>query len=123
MAQIPLLGPTKAKILNHLLSNRRTAKELAEVLDIQVSAARKHLQALQELNVVEEQFIQEGMGRPKKYYFLTDSGRELFPRRYETILSAVLERLMQYKDKGHAESIVRQVAYDIARQMGIGGEG
>src|SRR5487761_482606 len=117
-----LLGTTKAKILNYLLEERRTATELALMLHIQVSAARKHLEALYELNVVSEQFAQQGLGRPKKFYALTEEGRELFPRQYETILNAILKKLLDARGKGAAERMVKEVASDLVEQLDLGGD-
>ncbi len=123
MKQTQLLGPTKAKILNYLLERRRTAKELAGILDVQVSATRKHLETMLEWKIVGEQFEQEGFGRPKKFYTLTEEGRELFPRQYETVLNVILKRLGDGKAKGAAEAMVRQVASDIVRQLDLHGDG
>ena len=117
-----LLGPTKARIMNYLLEGRRTAGELADSLDMQVSAARKHLEMLTKLHLVSEEFVQSGVGRPKKFYSLSIEGRELFPREYDRILNAVIEKLVQAKDRGYAESILKQVAIDLADQINLGGE-
>ncbi|MGI0078996.1 MAG: helix-turn-helix transcriptional regulator [Nitrososphaerales archaeon] len=122
MKQTLLLGTTKAKILNYLLENRRTAGELAMILGTQVSAARKHLEALHELNVVSPQFVQEGLGRPKKFYALTEEGKELFPRQYETILNSILRRLLEARGTGLADRMVKAVASDLVQQLDLGGD-
>lgn len=122
MKQALLLGTTKAKILNYLLENKRTATELSVLLGIQVSAARKHLEDLCELNVASEQFAQAGLGRPKKFYALTEEGRELFPRQYETILNAILKKLLDAKGKDLAESMVKEVASDLVQELDLGGD-
>jgi DeoR family suf operon transcriptional repressor len=118
--RLPLLGETKEKMLYELKGGKRTAKELAQVLEIQVSAARKHLEALSELSLVREEFVQDGIGRPKKFYYLTEDGRELFPRRYETILCEILERL-QNSDGQFGENLVKEVAHTISRQINVDG--
>ncbi len=123
MKNTELLGPTKSVILNYLLEKKRTAKELAGILNVQVSAARKHLETMLQWNIVTEHFEQEGFGRPKKFYALTEEGRELFPRQYETILNAILKSLTDGKTKGVAEAVVRDVATDIVRQLDIQGDG
>lgn len=108
-------------MLNELRGGRRkTARELAEVLEIQVSAARKHLEVLSELSIVKEEFIQDGIGRPKKFYLLTDEGFELFPRQYETVLCALLDRI-EASNGSAGESIVKTIAREIANGIKTGG--
>jgi DeoR family transcriptional regulator, suf operon transcriptional repressor len=114
--KILLLGETKEKMLNELRGGKKTAKDLADVLQIQVSAARKHLEALSTLDIVREEFIQEGIGRPKKFYRLTEDGRELFPRQYERILCEILEKLKN-SDGQASESLVKEVAHEISREI------
>jgi predicted ArsR family transcriptional regulator len=104
-------------MLYELRGGKRTAKYLAEVLNIQVSAARKHLEAMTELEIVKEEFVQHGIGRPKKFYCLTDNGHELFPRQYERILCGILGKLNS--DGPTGESLVKEVAYEIAREINI----
>jgi predicted ArsR family transcriptional regulator len=116
--KIPLLGETKEKMLNELREGKKTAKDLADVLDIQVSAARKHLETLSSLDIVKEEFIQDGIGRPKKFYSLTEDGRELFPRQYERVLCGILEKL-NHSEGQVGESLVKEVAHEISREIKI----
>src|SRR5919197_4667918 len=108
---------TKMKILNILLEGSKTAGEIADKLKIQKSAIRTHLESLQAEQSVRSYFKIEGLGRPRKIYELTESGRELFPRKYDLILSLILERIES--TKGHEymkkiiESIADNIAYDI----------
>ena len=106
-------------MLNELRAGRKTAKDIANVLDIQVSAARKHLEALSSLNIVREEFVQEGIGRPKKFYCLTEKGFELFPRQYEKILCAILDEL-KISGGQIGESLMKQLAHDISTQINLG---
>ena len=111
------LGDTKELILNLLLEGSKTAGEIADKLKIQKSAIRTHLESLQAEQSVRSYFKIEGLGRPRKVYELTESGRELFPRKYDLILSLILERIES--TKGHEymkkiiESIADNIAYDI----------
>lgn len=110
------MGPSKTRILRLLPSGGKTAKEIAFILRIQVSAARKHLQDLERLGIVSQDFRRVTVGRPKKFFSLTEKGRELFPRSYDTVLSAVLAQLVQ-KDEAYAESVMGGIAKDIASTM------
>src|SRR5919197_5962326 len=80
---------TKTTILNLLLEGSKTAGEIADKLKIQKSAIRSHLESLQVEQSVRSYFKIEGLGRPRKVYELTESGRELFPRKYDLILSLI----------------------------------
>jgi predicted ArsR family transcriptional regulator len=116
--RLPLLGKTKERMLRELKEGKKTAKELSNVLEIQVSAARKHLETLSVLGMVREEFVQEGIGRPKKFYLLTDNGRELFPRQYDRILSLILDKLKDSEGQ-LGESLVKEVAHDISRDINL----
>jgi DeoR family suf operon transcriptional repressor len=115
-----LLGPTRAQILALLLGQAKTAKDVAESLKIQVSAARKHLERLRELGLVSEEFQKAEMGRPKKLYALTEKGKELFPRQYDMLLNETLGQLAREKGIEYPESIMNKIADDIAQREGSG---
>lgn len=113
-----LLGTTKAKILDLMLERRRTAKEVAERLDIQVSAARKHLESLKEMGLAECSLASEGVGRPKKYFKLTESGKELlYPRQYSNVLNILLMKLVHKRGAPEVETILREIADDVLGQL------
>jgi len=114
MDHVPLLGATRTRIVKHLSQGPRTAVQLAASLEIQVSAARKHLERLRALGVVEERFERAGPGRPKKFYSLTDEGRELFPRRYDAVLNALVTELVKDGGEAGAQGTLRRVARGIA---------
>jgi DeoR family suf operon transcriptional repressor len=117
-----LSGNTKELILNLLLEGSKTAGEIANKLKIQKSAIRTHLESLQKEQSVRSYFKIERLGRPTRVYELTESGRELFfPRRYDLILSLVLQEIES--TKGHEymkkmmESIADKMAYDIREKI------
>src|ERR1043166_1069329 len=82
-------GATKQKIMEILLEGPRSLGEITDKLQIQKSAVRVHLQSLQSEKAVESHFKIERLGRPRKIYSLTENGRELFPRKYDLILSLI----------------------------------
>jgi DeoR family suf operon transcriptional repressor len=115
-------GNTKELILNLLLEGSKTAGEIANKLKIQKSAIRTHLESLQKEQSVRSYFKIERLGRPRRVYELTESGRELFfPRRYDLILSLILQEIES--TKGHEymkkmiESIADKMAYDIREKI------
>jgi predicted ArsR family transcriptional regulator len=120
MGDPSLVGPTKARILTLILAQARNAKDVAESLKIQVSAARKHLERLRELGLVNEEFQRAEIGRPKKLYALTEKGKELFPRQYDMLLNETLAQLAKEKSAEYPESIMNHIAGSIVKREGLG---
>jgi len=67
------------------------AEELAEALDVTVSAARQHLAALQGAGLVSHREVKGAPGRPKHVYFLTPAAEELFPKAYDEFAAELVE--------------------------------
>lgn len=105
-----LLGPTKTKILRLLKDSSANAIQVASALDIQVSAVRKHLLALEEAAMVVSDIRHGGPGRPKKMYSLTEVGREIFARSYDKILIGVVAELVQNRGPDDTENLFKQLA-------------
>jgi DeoR family suf operon transcriptional repressor len=112
-----LSGATKQKIMEILLEGPRSLGEITDKLQIQKSAVRVHLQSLQSEKTVESHFKIERLGRPRKIYSLTENGRELFPRKYDLILSLVLKKITETNGKEQARKIIESVADDMATNI------
>ena len=108
------VGETKERILELLLGGSKSAGEIAKTVQIQKSAARVHLEALQSLGAVRSKFKIEKMGRPKKVYELTEKGREIFPRKYDLFLNLILDKIAGKKGQAEAREIIESIAEDIA---------
>lgn len=108
------LGDTKELILNLLLEGSKTAGEIADKLKIQKSAIRTHLESLQAEQSVISYFKIERLGRPRKVYELTESGRELFPRKYDLILSLILQKIESTEGHEYIKKIVESIADNMA---------
>lgn len=118
MSELSLLGPSKTKVLRILRRGETTASRVASNLHMQVSAARKHLEQLASSGLVAEAFQRTGVGRPKKFYTITEKGREIFPRQYHTLLNNVVAKLVEREGPDGAESIMRDIAKDVAKTLG-----
>ncbi|MGB8034699.1 MAG: ArsR family transcriptional regulator [Nitrososphaeraceae archaeon] len=112
-----LSGATKQKIMEILLEGPRSLGEITDKLQIQKSAVRVHLQSLQSEKAVESHFKIERLGRPRKIYSLTENGRELFPRKYDLILSLILKKITETNGKEQARKIIESVADDMATNI------
>lgn len=116
---LSLLGDTRGKIVDLLLEGARTTHQLAQTLGIHHTAVRAHLEGLERNGLVLAQFRHEGVGRPKKYYALTEDGRELLPRRYQLMLEIILENLLKVHGRAEVERLMRAVARELATQLKV----
>jgi predicted ArsR family transcriptional regulator len=108
---------TRGRIIEELAVAPRTARDLARSLGIQESAARGHLDRLEQRGLVLPTFHREGVGRPRKRYALTNAAQELFPRRYELMLDSVLEELLAREGEGFVSEIFAEAARRMALQI------
>lgn len=108
---------TKTVILRLLREEQQSAGTIASKLHIQVSAARKHLEQLASLGLVSESFEIRGVGRPKKFYTLTEKGKELSPRHYDTLLNRLVTKIVERGGAAQAESIMMSIAADMAKNL------
>jgi DeoR family transcriptional regulator, suf operon transcriptional repressor len=111
------LGDTKKIILNLLLDGSKTAGEIADKLKIQKSAIRTHLESLRAEQAIRSYFKVEGPGRPKNVYEITESGRELFPRKYDLILSLILQSIETAEGHEYTKKIIRSIADNMAQDI------
>jgi predicted ArsR family transcriptional regulator len=119
------LEGTRGRILEELATAPRTARDLAKKLGIQESAARGHLGRMEEKGLVVPAFRREGVGRPRKRYTLTGQGQDLFPKKYDLILDAVVDELLAREGEGFVSALfaesARRMASAIARDVPKGG--
>jgi DeoR family suf operon transcriptional repressor len=108
---------TKMAISNLLLEGSKTVGEIADKLKIQKSAIRAHLESLRAEQAIRSYFKVEGPGRPRKIYELTESGRELFPRKYDLLLSLILQSIETAEGHNYAKKLIRSVADKIAQEI------
>lgn len=111
------LGETKKSILELLLGGPKTSGEIAEELKIRRSAVRIHLDSMQTQKTVKSYFKIVRLGRPIKLYELTENGRELFPRKYDLILSLIINKIEETGGQEHVKNIIVSVADDIAKDI------
>jgi DeoR family transcriptional regulator, suf operon transcriptional repressor len=111
------LGDTKELILNLLLEGSKTAGQIADQLKIQKSAIRTHLESLQTDQSVISYFKIEKLGRPRKVYELTESGRELFPRKYDLLLSLILQMIESKEGHEYIKKMIESIADNMAQDI------
>jgi DeoR family transcriptional regulator, suf operon transcriptional repressor len=115
--EIEISMDTKKMILIMLLDGPISIGEIANRLKIQKSAIRTHLESLRAEQAIKSYFKMEGLGRPKKIYEITEKGREFFPRKYDLILSLIIQSLESDESHEHVKKIIMAVADDIAEDI------
>jgi predicted ArsR family transcriptional regulator len=119
------LEGTRGRILEELATAPQTARDLAKKLGIQESAARGHLDRMEERGLVTPSFHREGVGRPRKRYLLTSQAQDLFPKKYDLILDTVVDELLAREGEGYVSALfaesARRMAARIAREIPRGG--
>ena len=110
------LEGTRGRILEELAVAPRTARDLAEKLGIQESAARGHLDRMEERGLVLPTFRREGVGRPRKRYALTGQGQDLFPKKYDLILDTVVDELLAREGEEYVSALFAESARRMARR-------
>ncbi len=119
------LEGTRGRILEELATSPKTARDLAKKLGIQESAARGHLDRMEERGLVVPSFRREGVGRPRKRYLLTSQGQDLFPKKYELILDSLVDELLAREGEGFVSALfaesARRMAATVAKEIPRGG--
>jgi len=108
------LEGTRGKVLGELANGPKTARDLAGVLGIQESAARGHLDRLEEKGWVVPTFRREGVGRPRKRYALTALGQDQFPKRYDLMVDAIVDGLLAHEGEGYASAVLAEAGERVA---------
>jgi len=108
------LEGTRGKVLEQLAGGPKTARDLARFLGIQESAARGHLDRLEERGWVIPSFRREGVGRPRKRYTLTALGQEQFPKKYDLMVDAIVDGLLAHEGEGYVSAVLAEAGERVA---------
>lgn len=86
---------SSAEQMLYLLKTRgaQTAQTLADALDLTPMGARKHLLALEAKGLLQSEERVEGVGRPGRYWMLTDAGHARFPDRHSDLTLQLIEQV------------------------------
>jgi DeoR family transcriptional regulator, suf operon transcriptional repressor len=109
------LEGTRGKVLEELAGGPKTARDLARLLGIQESAARGHLDRLEERGWVSPSFRREGVGRPRKRYALTALGQEQFPKKYDLMVDAIVDGLLTHEGEGYVSALLAEAGERVAK--------
>jgi DeoR family transcriptional regulator, suf operon transcriptional repressor len=70
-----------------------TARDLVEILGASLNAVRHHLKEMEAEGILTHRREQRGVGAPVHVYQLSAAGENLFPRRYDVLLTETLASL------------------------------
>lgn len=87
-------------------AHRLTAKELAARLNLSLNAVRHHLKELEAESLVEYERQHQGVGAPAYAYRLSSRGQGLFPRRYESTLTELLDYVVRREGRASAVAVL-----------------
>ena len=98
-------------------SSGLAARELTELCGASLNAVRHHLKELETAGMVTRTREQRGVGAPVHLYRLSLAGENLFPRRYEELLTDTLARVEGRSGKPAVVEAMGQHYDDLARRL------
>jgi DeoR family transcriptional regulator, suf operon transcriptional repressor len=108
---------TREKVLQTLLNRQKcTINELAEAVKINPISVRHHISRLEADNLVTSSEERHGVGRPRRIYYLTESGREQFPSRYVNLTLRLLKQLKETVPQSVVNALFLQMAQDLTSE-------
>jgi len=109
------MGTTRNQVLQHMLTQQRcTINDLADAVNIDPISVRHHITKLEGDGLVDSIEERHGVGRPRRLYFLTEAGMELFPGRTIHFTNELLEQLKgQLSDEAY-QTLFDQMAASIS---------
>ena len=108
---------TRERVLHTLLSRQRcTINELAGAVDINPISVRHHISKLEAEGLVTSEEERHGVGRPRRVYYLTEKGLELFPSRYLRLTIRLSEQLKETMPEPMVGRLFAQMAEDVASE-------
>ncbi len=96
-----------------LLEEDKTALELADILEINESAVRRHLKDLESEDLVSSYFEKASKGRPKKYFELSEEGKKMFPKQLELLLDLLIKKMRE--DRG--EDFMSKISDEMVEEL------
>lgn len=109
---------TREKILQTLLAQQRcTINELADAVAINPISVRHHIMKLEAEGLVTTEEERHGVGRPRRLYFLTETGLERFPTRYLNLTNQIIDQLKDSLTDQQIKTIFTQVGEKLAARF------
>lgn len=94
-----------------------TAADLGERLGLSLNAVRHHLKELAAEGLVAHRPERRAVGAPVHLYELTPAGENLFPRRYEVVLTQLLARIAERNGRDAVLDAVEDRFHGLAERL------
>lgn len=113
------LHDNQQKILEHLFGRPDGASldELAAHLGLTRTAVQQHVLRLLDLGYLAYADTKGSVGRPRRKYFLSDEGIEVFPKKYSWLANAILAQLAQDLGPGGSRAFMQGLADAVAASL------
>lgn len=108
---------TRLEILELLLRHELSSQRLAERLGVSPAAIRQHLTTLEALSLVTRRKVVTQPSRPTYLYRVSAQGMRVFPKRYDVLLTQVLEVLIERQGPDGAGTIIETAARRMAGRV------
>ncbi len=113
------LSPKQEKILEHLLGHATgcTVEDLCSVLDLTKTAVKGHVDRLEAWGYLHFEDRKGFIGRPRRFYLLTNKGTEAFPRQYSWLSNTLLEHLTETMSSIQIKKLLHDLAKKTAAPL------
>jgi predicted ArsR family transcriptional regulator len=105
---------TRLDILELLLKRELSSQALADSLRVSPAAVRQHLGTLEALGLVSRRKLVTQPSRPTYLYRVSPQGMRVFPKRYDLLLTQMLEILAEQQGPDSAGALVEAAARRVA---------
>ena len=104
---------------------RQTAQELAALLGVTSMGARRQLEAAQAKGLVAGDDVADKVGRPARFWLLTDAGHARFPDRHADLALQLIEQTRSLFGQAGLEQLIaaRENTIEAAYRMQVQGQG
>lgn len=113
------LHENQNKILEYLLDRHTgaTLDEIAQHLGVTKTAAKEHLIKIDTLGLLTHHDQKGSVGRPRRFYLLSEKGNETFPRQYSWLSNIILELLSEEMGSAKTAKMMQRLADKVAESM------
>jgi DeoR family transcriptional regulator, suf operon transcriptional repressor len=108
---------TRLEILGLLLRREFSSQELADRLGVSSTAIRQHLTTLEAVGLVMRRKVVTQPSRPTYLYRVSPQGMRVFPKRYDLLLTQLIEVLTERQGPDGAGAIIEAAARRVAERV------
>lgn len=108
---------TRLDILKYLLRHELSSRVLADKLGVSPAAIRQHLTTLEALRLVTRRKIVTQPSRPTYLYRVSPQGMRVFPKRYDLLLTQIIEVITERQGPDGAGAIIEAAARRVAERV------